>query len=461
MILYESSNWCGVVFTFAGTVWPGIWAIWMTTNMYILASYYLSLKFQVNFGVEGRTILLSTMAFLLIFRANQAYARYWEGRSFVSAFFSDIREFLLLAMLYIRGGCGTSTCLFHTVGNTGQRFPIEDAFDAKAREARVDVIRLSVALAVCFKLHTRIAFGGYCFGQIESSTKWRADWDRFRIGQLVSPFELMAIERCVGIVDDEEVTRMDATTRLNHWADQFHGGESAPPEWPSTFEVDQEPLVRLPILMMFFLRHSIVRNMNGISNDLPWGIRERFVPTMSGLVSSMMHSFEMANQIMVTPVPLPYANLMRTLMLVFLFSMPFFIDYRLGWFVNTVIPLVMSLALLGIDAIGTELENPFGDDANDLDIDELIHGVECEAMELLTLTGDERGCHCFVWRKLPAFIEEASCRPLRRQLAVKVFAVGEGNLEPVEDDTDSACRVAQWPSATTSSLFSQGDGPAE
>lgn len=363
-------------------------------------------------------------------------------------------------MLYVRGGVGTSTCLFHTVGNTGQRFPIEDGFDAKAREARVDVIRLSVALAVCFKLHTRIASSGYCFGSISSGTKWRADWDRFRIAQLLSPWEFMAVERCLGIVDDEEVARMDPAQRLQHWSNQFHVGETPPETWPESFEVDQEPMVRLPILMMYFMRMNLVRNMNGISNDMPWGVRERFVPTLSGLITSMMHSFQMANQIMVTPVPLPYANLCRTLLFVFLLSMPFFIDYRLGWFVNTVIPSVMSLALLGIDAIGTELENPFGDDDNDLDIDELIHVVECEALELLALTGDERGCSCFVWRKLPSFIEEASCRPLRRQIAVKAFAVGD-ELEPVEEGNDTACHLAKWQSMTMSSLGSRHDLPAE
>merc|ERR1711957_622090 len=124
---------------------------------------------------------------------------------------------------------------------------------------------------------------------------------------------------------------------------------------------------------------------------------------------------------------------------------------------NTVIPPLMSLALLGIDAIGTELENPFGDDENDLDIDELIHVVECEAMELLTLTGDERGFQCFVWRKLPDFIEEASCRPLRRQLAVKVYAIGDDL-----DAADAADEVdpAKW-HQSMSSLFSQGIGPQE
>ena len=44
-----------------------------------------------------------------------------------------------------------------------------------------------------------------------------------------------------------------------------------------------------------------------------------------------------------------------------------------------VVPTLVAFALLGVDAISSELENPFGDDANDLDVLEMIHGLESEA----------------------------------------------------------------------------------
>merc|ERR1712224_488469 len=118
-------------------------------------------------------------------------------------------------------------------------------------------------------------------------------------------------------------------------------------------------------------------------------------------------------------------------------------------------PFLLTIDL-GIDAIGTELENPFGDDDNDLDIDELIHTVECEAMEMLALTGDDRGCNCFCWRRLPQFIEDASCRPLRRQLAVKVFAIAESdsNHDHISHEEEEALSRAKWANRTLSSLYS-------
>merc|ERR1712232_812526 len=174
----------------------------------------------------------------------------------------------------------------------------------------------------------------------------------------------------------------------------------------------------------------------------PWGLKDRFVPGLAGLLTSLQHSFEMTHQIITTPLPLPYANLCKTLLSIFLLSMPFFVDYRLGWFANTVIPAIISLALMGIDAIATELENPFGDDANDLDLLEGIHVLEREAMETLRLSGDTKGVACFVWRMMPAFVRNSSCRDLKYQIAVRDLAAPEV-LAPMS--SDSAAAVSRSP----------------
>merc|ERR1712007_386320 len=95
------------------------------------------------------------------------------------------------------------------------------------------------------------------------------------------------------------------------------------------------------------------------------------------------------------------------------------------------VPVVIAFVLLSIDAISTELENPFGDDPNDLDIDEMIHNLELEAMEMLRLCGDERCCHRFLWRKTPRFVFERSIRPISKQLVFADSAADEVVLNGV------------------------------
>jgi hypothetical protein len=245
----------------------------------------------------------------------------------------------------------------------------------------------------------------------------------------------------VGFMQDTATA--DAKGDLLKWmACQFRGpfstqGPQSPPEdWPADFEVDKECHIRPLVVISGFIRELMFKNINDMSNNAPWAFKERYMTIFMNLIGALLHEFEAANQIITTPIPLPYANLCKTLLLIFLLSMPFFVDYRLGWLSNVIFPPLASLALLGIDAIATELENPFGDDDNDLDILEPLHVLECEALEMLRLSGDEGALNHFCWRRAPEFVEKDCCRNLRRQLVIRdlaapevVTAMSDGTME--------------------------------
>mmetsp|Transcript_34223 Transcript_34223/g.107382 ORF Transcript_34223/g.107382 Transcript_34223/m.107382 type:complete len:467 (+) Transcript_34223:123-1523(+) len=455
MILYSGNNWFEVIFTYVGTVWPQIKVRFFLTAAYSVMAYIFC-SVEGNVGSEGRTILFGTMSFLLIFRANQAYSRYWQGRNMVTDFFSDLRELIMVSLIYIRGGVCTSTFLFHGGPGIPPKWVIpEDAFDKMAREMRVDVVRLSVALAVAYKLHTRVAWDGYCFGRISREVKWYVDFDRFRLRLLLSEEEFELVDGRLGIDDPIE---KDVPDMLQHLCQQFgigsvEGRDDPPADWPAEFKVNHGCAVRLPIVIIFILREVLFRNMNDPSNKQPWGIKERFLAGLEVLLLAMQHKFEMTHQIITTPVPLPYANLCKSLLLLFLLSLPFFTDSSLGWFANTIIPMLISLAVLGIDAIATELENPFGDDDNDLELMENINVLEREAMEMMRLAGDEEGCERFCWRELPDFIKACSCRAVRRQLAVREFSSVAPGGHPGPGGQRRIC------SMDTNSGFHAGVGP--
>lgn len=426
MILYGHGTWLEVVFTYTGTVWPNIKNKWIAFTLYGMVAYLVALKLETNFGSEGRTILFSTMSFLLIFRANAAYARYWLGRCMVSDYISEVREFMMLSIIYVRGGLQSSTYLFHGgPGIAPEHQYLRDQFDEKAQDYRVDVIRLSVALCVAFKLHTGMALEGYCFGAISKDTKWYLDWDRLRLMQLLTEHEFMLINRCIGLEEDEMVSAQEIRKRLCRQF-RFAKNLSAPPDaWPDEFEVNYSQLTRTPCALAYLLREVLFRNMNDGENSQPWGIKDRFVGALAALLGHLLRSCETANLVCTTPVPLPYANLVKTLLSFFLLSLPFYVDYELGWFANTAIPSFITLALLGVDSIATELENPFGNDENDLDLLEQVHILECEAMELLRQSGDHEACNLFGWQHVPPFIAERCCRVLKYQLVVKELAVPE------------------------------------
>merc|ERR1712232_317129 len=86
---------------------------------------------------------------------------------------------------------------------------------------------------------------------------------------------------------------------------------------------------------------------------------------------------------------------------------------------NIVMPTITAIALLGIDQIGTELENPFGDDANDLDVQEMIMTLEKEMMRMLEFAGDPVARDKFTWLPVPKFMQEETGKPFYWYVALK------------------------------------------
>mmetsp|Transcript_42038 Transcript_42038/g.97941 ORF Transcript_42038/g.97941 Transcript_42038/m.97941 type:complete len:463 (-) Transcript_42038:133-1521(-) len=439
MILYGNGEWLEVLFRYVGTVWPHIWRQWLAVTLYAVGAYLVALETHLNFGTEEHSLLLPlSVTFLLIFRANEAYARYWLGRCTLSNYISEVREVLLLSIIYVRGGMDSSIHLFHREKAEAKDVK-SDHYDEKARNYRVDVARLSVALAVAFKLHTSIAYDGYCFGRIGKDTKWFLDWDRLRLLQLLTPEEFEVVNRCVGLGEPGEAeTETETTSEVRRrLASQFHEArnlEDPPASWDEEFPVRYDQFVRVPVAIVWFLREVLFRNMNDPFNTQPWGIKDRFVGALAHLLGGILDSFETAHMVCTTPIPLPYANLCKTLLCFFLVSVPSYVEPHQGWFANTVIPSIVCMALLGVDAIATELENPFGYDVNDLDQLEQVHILEREAMELLRQSGDLKACNVFGWQEVPEFVSSKCCRSLKTQLVVKDLA--QLQVMPLVDHED-------------------------
>ncbi|MBW4515882.1 MAG: hypothetical protein KME11_11730 [Timaviella obliquedivisa GSE-PSE-MK23-08B] len=93
------------------------------------------------------------------------------------------------------------------------------------------------------------------------------------------------------------------------------------------------------------------------------------------LLNSMVDSLGGCERILKTPIPMAYAIHLKQLLLIYCLTLPFQFVTELGWWTSAVVMLV-SFTLFGIEAIGMEIENPFGRDYNDLPLDTI-----CETMK--------------------------------------------------------------------------------
>merc|ERR1712216_858467 len=107
----------------------------------------------------------------------------------------------------------------------------------------------------------------------------------------------------------------------------------------------------------------------------------------------------------------------------------------MGYYVNILMPTLLCCALLAIEAIVSELENPFSYDANDIDVQEMLTTFEKEFMAMLELAGDSVARDSFVWLPVPKFMQQQSFKPWLAYLAFKP-SVQHLQLPRYNDSTD-------------------------
>jgi len=179
----------------------------------------------------------------------------------------------------------------------------------------------------------------------------------------------------------------------------------APPEFEENYKIDNTPDVRQPVAILIKMRQEVLRHVNEA-----WGFKERFAKTPLHICNEAGSLYDMITMIITTPIPFPYVHLCKFLLLVFLFSVPLIIDAEEGFFANVVVPSCVAMSLLGIDAIATEIENPFGDDANDLDVTGAIAALEAECILFLELCGDKRAVDAFMFYEIPEALQDGDER---------------------------------------------------
>ncbi len=93
-----------------------------------------------------------------------------------------------------------------------------------------------------------------------------------------------------------------------------------------------------------------------------------------------------------TPLPFAYMVHLRRVMILYCFTLPFALVEPFGWLT---VPAILGVAytFFGIEEIGVEIENPFGNDLNDLALEELCGKI---AKNILAITGHRREAEAHV-----------------------------------------------------------------
>lgn len=114
---------------------------------------------------------------------------------------------------------------------------------------------------------------------------------------------------------------------------------------------------------------------SGAISEWRYSIIEARLVSLSGVQAA-------CERIKTTPPPFAYSLLVHRTAYLFCLLLPFGLAGALGW--ATPIPVtIVAYAFFGLDALGDELEDPFGSDDNDLPLDALVRTAERDIVAAL------------------------------------------------------------------------------
>ena len=289
MIRYNPKSWFGLIFQFhrSDTFRQMFWVL-LAVAVYSFIVVYLQLHFQERFGFKSsttiHTLLGIVIGFLLVFRTNTAYDRWWEGRKQWGELVNNTRNFSMKL----------NAVLPDNDRSTRQYF--------------------------------RLMIPNYAFALKEHLRK--------------------------GVKFEE----LDFRDEIN--ADKIKNANHV----PNVIARD-----------MFGKIHSLYKD-GTISGDQ--------LIVLDKEISSFTDILGACERIRNTPIPYSYNTFLKKFIFVYILTMPFglAIDFKY-WTIHIV---AFVLYVFGsLELLAEEIEDPFGNDANDLPTDDLAMKIKINVLELL------------------------------------------------------------------------------
>ncbi|OTA85543.1 hypothetical protein M434DRAFT_82637 [Hypoxylon sp. CO27-5] len=125
----------------------------------------------------------------------------------------------------------------------------------------------------------------------------------------------------------------------------------------------QSPLGNLPLEILCYLTAYV--DELALNGQLPIGMQQTAAYNNLQALNDVLVNTE---RVLNTPLPIAYAIAISQITWIYVFLLPFQLLLELGW-ITIPATVAASYIILGIFFIGHEIENPFGNDVNDLPLD--------------------------------------------------------------------------------------------
>ncbi|KAF2398759.1 UPF0187-domain-containing protein [Trichodelitschia bisporula] len=289
---------------------------------------YLDLYVQ-PLGLPGTIVpsISIVVGLMLVFRNGTSYDRFWSGRNHLTAITGSVRHLVRYILTYSRDL------------KTDEATPAERA-DTEA------AVRLLIALPFAVKHSLRSEFGGAC-----PPLPARSGMHTPTAAPAHTEAGLMA--ESLGTLRPEYSGLLPATLL--------------------SLEDRGVPLpVQLAAKIEAYVRRGWARGW--------WQAPQ--AGGLSGEVGAIVRAYGAMETIRTTPIPVAHLIHAKQVLALYLMVLPFAMVDEMAWWSVLVIVLI-AFTLYGIEAIGSELEEPFGYDKNDIKMDAIVEDLKVECQVLL------------------------------------------------------------------------------
>ncbi|KAK9367375.1 Bestrophin, RFP-TM, chloride channel-domain-containing protein [Lipomyces kononenkoae] len=360
-----------------------------------------------NLGVS--TVLITVLGFVtglaLSFRINTAYERYNEGRRYWAQLTMTIRNFSRYVWFQI---------------------PLRKGHEKSDLLMKVTCLKLLIGFAIALKHHLREELGTD-YDDLRPFVAYIPTYARKRAELAAMEARRKQAEKENQDAEIERLQAMDETLKSANMGNVLSTTDTPPLARSSTFNGRLPALNRVgtmqravqasneiktkivnqwfpinPKLSEYLLdREDRISRATVMHGNLPLEILQflayycRQMHVDQGILSPSEVSFFFTQtntlteiltgteRILRTPLPLAYNILCNQLAWIFVLMLPFQLVSTLNW-VAIPATIIAGYVILGLAAIGLEIENPFGFDPNDLDLNRYCQSISVEVSMIMS-----------------------------------------------------------------------------
>lgn len=314
-LMLEPGNHWAILTSLHGSVLPRVLPYCILEVIITLSIFYAKKHgTDLTFPAGGHHLLSLLVSFLVVTRVTITYGRFMQLRHYLGSCFKSCRDLVQL------------TCIITIRSNTFECVEWRRSVALKT----IELLRVTVA-AIEYKSSNLAAY------------------------DIVPDI----IKKGVDVFVDEGIDA-PVDENLIAWA---HGKRTATDEnW------------RAPIVCAYNLRCEIMKTRTSPILEKALHVNEEL--NLMGEVSNFVSAFHGLKQLITTPFPFPLVQMSRTLLFAWVFTIPFCLvrNIKSAW-ACSMISFLICYGFLGLEYVSIELDDPFGDDANDFDAKSMAQGV--------------------------------------------------------------------------------------